>query len=386
MRCRALVLSAFSLSFLAFSLTAQATVDNRYCEVKSASDSTEDFNSLRRKLDEGFNRTGDQARMCTEKISFDGEQNGGSYSLNLGGPLSISNPTDLDKDGDGWGLIIDGSSALNVEIHAEGLGSECAFSVDANKVKLTGMTVYVSQLKKAVCKAEEGLEVDYSGLTIIAADDPDKDHVANEDDNCDDRLNPDQADTDEDEVGNACDNCPTVGNPNQNDSDGNGIGDACQQEPTPTPTPSPTPTPTPTPTPPPTPTPSPTGTPVPTNTPSPSPTATPSETPIVSTPPADPNDSDSDGVANADDNCPSISNGDQVDEDGDGIGDACDPSATGSNPGPTDGGSGTTVDLDSGSNSGCTLGAGEAGGLLGSLLFLAPAAMGFFLRPRRKRL
>jgi Thrombospondin type 3 repeat len=41
-----------------------------------------------------------------------------------------------------------------------------------------------------------------------------------------------------------------------------------------------------------------------------------------STPP--PADTDGDGVADASDNCPSVSNADQADADSDGLGDACD--------------------------------------------------------------
>jgi hypothetical protein len=40
--------------------------------------------------------------------------------------------------------------------------------------------------------------------------------------------------------------------------------------------------------------------------------------------PAEPNDVDGDGIANASDNCPNVANPDQANEDGDGFGDACD--------------------------------------------------------------
>lgn len=46
-------------------------------------------------------------------------------------------------------------------------------------------------------------------------------------DNCQDEYNPQQDDQDFDFVGDACDNCPTDVNPGQTDSDGDGNGDAC---------------------------------------------------------------------------------------------------------------------------------------------------------------
>ena len=38
-------------------------------------------------------------------------------------------------------------------------------------------------------------------------------------------------------------------------------------------------------------------------------------------------DTDGDGIPDAQDNCPAVSNANQLDTDGDGIGDACDPIA-----------------------------------------------------------
>ena len=94
--------------------------------------------------------------------------------------------------------------------------------------------------------------------------DIDNDGVADFEDNCPNKANPDQADFDHDGLGDLCDNCSGVSNPNQNDLDGDGMGDAC-----------------------------------------------------------DP-DVDGDGVNNSADNCPTGYNPDQADLDGDGKGDFCD--------------------------------------------------------------
>ena len=41
------------------------------------------------------------------------------------------------------------------------------------------------------------------------------------------------------------------------------------------------------------------------------------------------NDADGDGIADDQDNCPTVANADQADQDGDGIGDVCDPDRDG---------------------------------------------------------
>ena len=67
--------------------------------------------------------------------------------------------------------------------------------------------------------------------TVVApswtATDSDGDGVADETDNCPQRLNLAQVDTDGDGVGNACDSCPYASDATQGDSDGDQIGDAC---------------------------------------------------------------------------------------------------------------------------------------------------------------
>jgi hypothetical protein len=54
--------------------------------------------------------------------------------------------------------------------------------------------------------------------------------------------------------------------------------------------------------------------------------------PRADAPPSDPNDVDSDGKPNNQDNCPATANADQADGDGDGVGEACDNCPTVANP------------------------------------------------------
>ena len=57
--------------------------------------------------------------------------------------------------------------------------------------------------------------------------DQDGDGVADAEDNCPERYNPDQADADNDGVGDLCDDCETEDNPAQTDADEDGFGDLC---------------------------------------------------------------------------------------------------------------------------------------------------------------
>ena len=54
----------FLLSFM-LPATGSAVVDNTTCSVLSDSDSTEDFHSLRRKVEEGFNRPDNRPRLSS---------------------------------------------------------------------------------------------------------------------------------------------------------------------------------------------------------------------------------------------------------------------------------------------------------------------------------
>ncbi len=119
-------------------------------------------------------------------------------------------------------------------------------------------------------------DADCDGLADTSESDPDGDYIFGNNDNCPLTFNTSQADLDGDGIGDPCDddddadglldledNCPRLPNPDQADSDGDGIGDACE-------------------------------------------------------------DNDFDGIPNAYDNCISAPNPDQGDADGDGEGDTCD--------------------------------------------------------------
>jgi hypothetical protein len=291
-----------TLGFCLASLTASAVVDDRYCTVRSSSDSVDQFHSLRRKLQEGYNRP--KERACVETIYFAEDE---SFNIVLTKTLPVENANDPDSDDDGSVFKLDGSQADNVVIDATGLGDDqCAFKInvltDDGNVKFQGFTLKVKKMAKAFCIEDDGMDVDYSGVNIVAEDDGDEDHVGDEEDNCPEKKNPAQTDSDDDGVGDDCDNCPLDSNSDQLDEDEDGLGDACE--------------------------------------PDQDDDGVPDDDdncPEVDNPgqeDADHNgigdaceesDQDSDGIPDALDNCPEIANPDQEDADDDGIGDACEP-------------------------------------------------------------
>jgi Thrombospondin type 3 repeat len=119
-----------------------------------------------------------------------------------------------------------------------------------------------------------------------SAPDADSDTIPDSSDNCVNAANTNQLDTDSDGDGDVCDNCPNVPNADQLDTDGDGTGDACDNCPN---------------------------------------DNLKTEPGVCGCGFADSTDADGDGICGAvTDNCPAVSNADQLDTDGDGVGDACD--------------------------------------------------------------
>jgi len=121
--------------------------------------------------------------------------------------------------------------------------------------------------------------------------DSDGDGIVNSEDHCPTNSNANNDDSDNDGVGDICDNCPNTPNPAQEDSDEDGIGDSCY---------------------------------VPVDSDGDGILDENDICPNVAPIGNQHYDGDDDGVGNECDNCPEITNPDQIDTDGDGAGDACD--------------------------------------------------------------
>jgi len=334
--------TAVLLGFGFFSLMARpaGAVDNTTCTVLDNSDSADDFNSLRRKVEQGFNRS--DFRACTDLIKFGA---GSELDITLVQAIHFNNDQDLDCTGDspvcndGIALLVDGTPNNGpVVIDTTALQDDkCAIEVTASRVTFRGFKVKTkqSQLVTANKNAESavicdnGNHNDFSGVEIQTVggasetcgngvvegkeecDDGDKngkpgdlctsactkipdkdgDGIPDDVDNCPNDPNPDQADCDKDGKGDACDNDW------DNDGKPDGVDNCAPDHKT---------------------------------------CQSAKELAALHNPDQSDidhdgigdvcdDDMDGDGIPNATDNCPKVANPDQKDEDGDGIGAACDP-------------------------------------------------------------
>jgi hypothetical protein len=137
----------------------------------------------------------------------------------------------------------------------------------------------------------------YSDEANRMPEDIDCDEVLNDDDNCPAIPNPGQEDVDQDGMGDACDNCVAIPNPGQEDVDGDRAGDICDNCPS-------------------------VYNLTQTNSDSDSLGDACDNCPFTDN--ESQSDVDSDGVGDACDNCPSTDNESQSDADSDGVGDVCD--------------------------------------------------------------
>lgn len=389
---------------------AIADSDFNYCWVQSSSDEASEYHSLRSIIENNFNKDS----FCRSTVFFEKNK---SFYIKLQKSLTLRNTSAQDYDDSGMVFALTGHQSGGVVLDGSELeGDDCVLNIDVNTqegpVLIADLTLRVKKVAKAICAANENVEVITHNLSIEAEDDPDEDKFGNESDNCPNIRNPEQSDSDQDGVGDACDNCPLNENPEQVDSDDNGLGDACEtisEEPQ-------------------------------------LPPRVPPEpddggdnagddgggsddgsgmddggsdgagvddggsndggdtagdagdagvddgtgddggsggAPVDIPPPENPDDQDGDGVLNMDDNCPSLANEGQEDEDGDGIGDVCDPAPSVAADTNEDS---DFFDVDSGAASSCSLRLQKSNsdwrsfGMVGSLLI---SSLGFLLISRR---
>lgn len=147
-----MVLGLFSLFFFQTSELKAETITASICRVNTQEDNpgAPHPRSLRGSVEDGFNRQG-TGRACTEQILFYG---GASYTISLHDTIDFTNDNDVDSDGDGNNLIVDGTGAT-VVIDATAMQdldpSKCAFHLKNSKSIWKNMTLRVRDANKAFC-------------------------------------------------------------------------------------------------------------------------------------------------------------------------------------------------------------------------------------------
>lgn len=171
-----IITAIFGLACVALVSPAHAVVDNTLCTVTHSGDDSS-VGSLRRDLDQGYNRT--QNRSCTEVITFGpGEFNitpGSTFTIGAvdgsGNALNTDVEfVDANHPTDGANLTIKKGQATSVTIDATGdsfSASDCVLAIKNPNVKITGVTIKSKTRAKAVCGT---LNAD-SNVTIVAKDD-----------------------------------------------------------------------------------------------------------------------------------------------------------------------------------------------------------------------
>ena len=189
--------------------------------------------------DDDCNDTDPNIRPDAEEV-IDGIDNDCDGLIDCDDPDIAESTECTDSDGDGisneeynYALV---SNPNQVDTDGDGLGDACDPDIDNDGVLNDDDNCpYLHNPDQA--------DTDSDGLGDACDPDFDNDGVLNDDDNCPYVPNPDQADTDVDGLGDACDpdidndsvlndddNCPYVPNPVQADTDDDGIGDACDDD------------------------------------------------------------------------------------------------------------------------------------------------------------